>query len=140
MNARETVSCTKTTILTSDGREIERNSTYFDNNERCHDCGIVNEKGNVHHLGCDMERCPLCKSQMLGCGCWADEETDELDEIRHAIVQDIDGFLSDIGYKNILTAFSLFVDMLDECARSQDPHHYKALDELYRQLVKSIKR
>jgi len=56
------------TLKTIEG--CERNTDYFDDNERCHDCGIVNKKGNYHHLGCDMERCPKCKGQLISCGCF----------------------------------------------------------------------
>lgn len=38
-----------------------------DGEERCHDCGA--KKGNYHHNGCDMERCPKCKGQLISCGC-----------------------------------------------------------------------
>lgn len=47
----------------------KRNTTYFDVNERCHDCGIENKIGNIHHWGCDMERCPKCNGQLISCGC-----------------------------------------------------------------------
>lgn len=31
----------------------------------CHDCGA--KPGQLHDLGCDTERCPLCGGQMLQC-------------------------------------------------------------------------
>ena len=33
----------------------------------CHDCGA--EEGEHHQLNCDMERCPFCGRQLIGCGC-----------------------------------------------------------------------
>ena len=50
---------------------FERDTEYFDYNARCHDCDIENKPGNVHHYGCDIERCPLCAGQLLSCGCGA---------------------------------------------------------------------
>ena len=35
--------------------------------ERCGDCGA--QKGFFHHVGCDMERCPVCGMQMISCDC-----------------------------------------------------------------------
>ena len=52
----------------------KRDTTYYDVNKRCHDCGIENKKGNVHHWGCDMERCPKCKGQLISCGCWEEQK------------------------------------------------------------------
>lgn len=49
---------------------VLRDTSYYDSNSRCHDCGIVNKPGNIHHLGCDMERCPICGGQLISCGCW----------------------------------------------------------------------
>ena len=43
-----------------------------DTGDRCHDCGAIS--GNIHHFGCDVERCPKCKNQLLSCECW-DENT-----------------------------------------------------------------
>ena len=44
---------------------------------RCGDCNVV--KGQIHHHGCDVERCPACGRQSIMCGClWAGEE--HLDE------------------------------------------------------------
>lgn len=34
----------------------------------CHDCNVG--VGQYHHLGCDMERCPICGSQLISCGCF----------------------------------------------------------------------
>lgn len=35
---------------------------------RCHDCGAF--PGEIHHFGCDMEICPICKTgQFITCDC-----------------------------------------------------------------------
>lgn len=36
-------------------------------NKPCHDCACI--RGQYHCSGCDMEICPRCKEQRLGCGC-----------------------------------------------------------------------
>lgn len=33
----------------------------------CHDCGA--QEGQIHERGCDMERCPFCGGQLIGCEC-----------------------------------------------------------------------
>jgi hypothetical protein len=47
---------------------------YGDADKRCHDCNV--KRGGFHHPGCDMERCPRCKGQLISCGC-LDEEDEE---------------------------------------------------------------
>jgi hypothetical protein len=61
-------SCTFNRIII-DGESYKRNRSDYDLNERCHDCGIVNREENIHHYGCDMESCPSCNEQLIGCGC-----------------------------------------------------------------------
>lgn len=33
----------------------------------CHDCHAP--IGKPHHVGCDIERCPICSKQLTTCGC-----------------------------------------------------------------------
>jgi hypothetical protein len=35
--------------------------------KRCHDCNC--KEGEIHQLGCDMERCPWCGGQLITCHC-----------------------------------------------------------------------
>lgn len=34
---------------------------------RCDDCGA--KRGQYHHAGCDLERCPACGGQLISCDC-----------------------------------------------------------------------
>lgn len=36
-------------------------------NTRCHDCNAL--FGQLHHWGCDAERCPACRHQLVSCDC-----------------------------------------------------------------------
>ena len=57
------------TCLIEEDELGKRDNEYFDVNVRCHDCGIINMKGNFHHPGCDIERCSKCGGQKLGDDC-----------------------------------------------------------------------
>jgi hypothetical protein len=66
----EVKSCSpKFRCIKINGEIYPRDTTQFDWNDRCHDCGIENKIGNLHHMGCDMERCPKCKGQLISCDC-----------------------------------------------------------------------
>ena len=34
---------------------------------RCPDCGVA--EGQIHHYGCNVERCPFCGRQLIACEC-----------------------------------------------------------------------
>ena len=44
---------------------------------RCHYCGILDTLGNLHHPGCDVERCPKCDGQAICCLCAGEESADD---------------------------------------------------------------
>jgi len=73
MTDKETKTCS-ILLVKIDGKIYRRNNEYFDVNKRCHDCGIENKPGNIHHFGCDMERCPACEGQMISCDCKGEKE------------------------------------------------------------------
>jgi len=41
----------------------------------CGDCGAP--RGGLHHIGCDAQRCPCCRGQLIGCRCIFDEDLEE---------------------------------------------------------------
>ena len=64
----DTTSCTYQVVKIG-GKWYPRDVKYYDVNDRCHDCNIVNRFPNRHHPGCDMERCPVCGGQSISCDC-----------------------------------------------------------------------
>lgn len=55
------------------GEMLPASNYHFDEESgRCHDCNI--KHGGFHHPGCDVERCPKCKGQLITCGCLDEEE------------------------------------------------------------------
>lgn len=41
------------------------------NDDRCPDCRV--ERGEYHRGGCDVEQCPKCRRQRIGCGCGVEQ-------------------------------------------------------------------
>jgi len=68
-----------------------------DTNIECHDCGIA--AGGVHHFGCDMEICPRCGGQFLGCSCLVSE-----DRIKYSAIQRV---LSKKQFKELYTFLNI---------------------------------
>jgi hypothetical protein len=65
---RTAASCTADVLILVDERfERPRARRVYGPDGRCGDCGI--RAGGYHHLGCEMERCPRCRRQLLSCGC-----------------------------------------------------------------------
>ena len=46
---------------------------------RCGDCGV--KRGGYHHPGCDLQRCPICRGQLLSCDCQYEDEYDDEDDL-----------------------------------------------------------
>jgi len=69
-----TKTCTpnKWVVFPDDTRMSPVPYTPNDSQVRCHDCNI--QEGGFHHVGCDMELCPRCGGQFLGCSCFVSKE------------------------------------------------------------------
>jgi hypothetical protein len=74
-----TTTCNKTHLLRHDNgiayKRLPYKNEYRPEPHQCHDCGV--QLGGIHHFGCDMERCPICKdeeSQLISCEHWDGSE------------------------------------------------------------------
>lgn len=50
----------------------EREGFFVEDHEHCHDCAVM--KGELHVPGCDVERCPACGGQAIGCDCNGEDQ------------------------------------------------------------------
>jgi len=57
----------KDLVKECNAQEQKMLAAQFFRKKHCHDCGVP--FGNIHHVDCDMERCPKCRGQLLGCEC-----------------------------------------------------------------------
>lgn len=53
-------------------KKVRERIPYTEGKDHCHDCNV--RPGQFHHPGCDMERCPKCGGQAIGCDCTAGVE------------------------------------------------------------------
>jgi len=51
---------------------------------RCHDCDA--KEGEIHQMGCDMEICPKCGNQLLGCDCGVFEDGKKRHRIPYLLI------------------------------------------------------
>ena len=72
---RKAASCT-VTVLHRGGMPVEMTrwgaEPGWRASTRCGDCGV--KPRGYHHLGCDVQRCPVCGGQLISCGCRFDED------------------------------------------------------------------
>ena len=59
--------CSLKMIFINGKRYIRIPHGVYGETERCNDCGA--KPGRYHHLGCDNEICPVCRGQLISCGC-----------------------------------------------------------------------
>jgi len=80
---KESDGCLQLPIPMKDGRVLkpilhgkEERADWGADGKRCHDCGA--KVGHYHHPGCDVEECPSCHGQILGCECLESDEKEEV--------------------------------------------------------------
>lgn len=54
----------------------------------CHDCGV--KEGQIHEVGCDMERCPICGGQFISCHC-SQDEVEKVERIPYILAPNLCG-------------------------------------------------
>jgi len=66
---------------------------------RCHDCNVAT--GGFHHLNCDMERCPRCSGQFLGCSCFIDGNQVDTQKVKKNVLEDMKNCLKEMNIKTV---------------------------------------
>ena len=70
------------TTYTIDGKEYKRirygeeDEDWGADNGPCHDCGVIKGQYHVPYV-CDVERCPECGGQVIGCDCHYEGDREE---------------------------------------------------------------
>ena len=57
----------KVKMVQVNGKLHRRTTHHEDRDDPCEVCGVF--PGGIHHLGCDIEECPVCGDQFTVCEC-----------------------------------------------------------------------
>ena len=63
------LSCTFDQIQIGDNAWYDRDTEHYGEGDYCESCGVPNEAGNIHHYGCEIEKCPVCGEALATCEC-----------------------------------------------------------------------